>query len=85
MHAAPDDPQVEKVLFAIEKLTLLIEAIYQRLDAAEGMEFARLSNSLSQATTALFNGHRTLNDLTGGLSPMEEALKELKSLDFSED
>ena len=80
-----DDAQVRKATFAILHLERVIDAIQAKMKEADIDEFTRLANSLSLATTALFNGHRTLSFLTGGMTPMEEALKELKSLKFSED
>jgi hypothetical protein len=81
----PVDGQVRKATFAILHLEQAIEAIYKRMMKADRDEFTRLANTLSLATTALFNGHRTLSYLTGGMTPMEEALRELRALDFSED
>ena len=62
-----------------------MDEIFARLKQAEGEEFTRLANALSLAATSLFNGHRTVAYLTGGMSPVEEALKELEALDFEED
>lgn len=70
---------------AIQHLEDVIEAIAARLERAQGEEFTRLANSLSLATTALFNGHRTIAFLTGGVTPVEEAVKELEALRFDED
>ncbi len=78
-------PQVRKAAFAIRHLEQAIDEISARLMAADGADFACLANSLSHAVTALMNAHRALSDLTGGASPMEEALRELAALDFSED
>ena len=80
-----DDPHVRKATFAIQHLEQAIDEIYTRMMAAQGEQFARLANTLSLATTALFNGHRTIGYLTGGITPMEEALRELQALDFAED
>ena len=80
-----EDPQVRKATFAIRHLENAIDEIYARMMEARGDEFARLANALSVATTALFNGHRTIRYLAGGTTPMEQALRELKGLDFSED
>jgi len=80
-----EDPQVRKATFAIHYLENAIDEIYARMMQAKGLEFTRLANTLSLATTALFNGHRTLSYLTGGMTPMEEALRELRALDFKED
>ncbi len=80
-----DESQVRKATLAILHLEQVIDAIRARMLEAEGDEFVRLANSLSLAATALFNGHRTVRYLTGGRTPMEQALRELKGLDFSED
>lgn len=80
-----DAPQVRNAAFAILHLEQAIDELSARLMAAEGDDFPRLANSLSLAVTALMNAHRTISFLTGGASPMEEALRELASLDFSED
>ena len=80
-----DDPRVRKATLAVLRLEQAIEEIYARMMEAEGDEFARLANTLSLAATALFNGHRTISFLTGGMAPVEEALRELEALDFSED
>jgi hypothetical protein len=79
------DPQVRNAAFAILYLEQAIDEIHARLMQAEGDDFPRLANSLSLAVTALFNGHRAISFLTGGMSPMEDALNELKALNFSED
>ncbi len=81
----PRDLRIRKAAFAIRHLEQAIDEISARLVAADGADFARLANSLSHAVTALMNAHRALSDLTGGASPMEEALRELAALDFSED
>ena len=81
----PDEGQLRKVTFAIRHLENVIDAIYERMKEAGTEEFTRLANSMSLATTALFNGHRTISYLTGGQTPMEQALKELQGLKFSED
>ena len=69
----------------IRYLEEMIDEIFARVKRAEGEEFTRLANTLSLAATSLFNGHRTVAYLTGGMSPVEDALKELGVLDFSED
>ncbi len=79
------DPQTRKATFAVLYLEQAIDEIYARMMEAQGAEFCHLANTLSLATTALFNGHRTLSYLTGGMTPMEDALRELKALDFGED
>ncbi len=71
--------------FAIEYLEDAILAIGERMRHAKGEEFTRLANSLALAATALFNGHRTIAFLTGGVSPVEEAIRELEALSFEED
>ncbi len=78
-------PKVRNAAFAILYLEQAIDEIHARLMRADGDEFPRLANSLSLAVTALFNGHRTISFLTGGMTPMEDALNELKALNFSED
>ncbi len=80
-----EDPQVRKATFAVIYLEQAIDEIHARMMVARGDEFCRLANTLSLATTALFNGHRTLSYLTGGMTPMEDALRELRALDFHED
>ena len=42
-------------------------------------------NALSLATTALFNGHRTMAYLHGGISPIDDAVNELMGMEFGED
>ncbi len=71
--------------FAIPYLEQAIEAIGERLRVAQGEEFTRLANSLALATTALFNGHRTLAFLTGEVNQIDRAVKELETLEFDED
>ena len=83
--AETDEGQVRKATLAILHLEEVIDAIRARMMEAEGDDFVRLANSMSLAATALFNGHRTIRYLTGGMTPMELALRELKGLDFSED
>jgi hypothetical protein len=79
------DLHVRNATFAIMHLENAIDEIYARMMQADGDDFTRLANTLTHAITALFNGHRTLSYLTGGATPMDDALKELKSLDFAED
>ena len=83
--AETDEAQVRQATLAIFHLEEVIDAIRARMMEAEGDDFVRLANSMSLAATALFNGHRTIRYLTGGMTPMEQALRELKGLDFSED
>ena len=71
--------------FAIQYIEDAIEDIFARMKRAKGEEFTRLANSLSFAVTALMNGHRTIAFLTGGVSPVEDAIKELEALNFDED
>ncbi len=71
--------------FAIAYLESAIDRIWEKMKRARGEEFARLANALSFASTALFNGHRTIAFLRGGISPVEEAMRELESLRFEED
>ena len=71
--------------FAIRHLEDTIDEICRRMKEADGELFTRLANTLSLATTALFNGHRTMAYLNGGMSPIDDALKELMGLDFAED
>src|SRR5512135_3048653 len=80
-----EDPQLRKASFAIQYLENAIDQIYGRLMEAKGEEFTRLANALASATTALFNGHRTISYLTGGMTPLEDALRELRELNFGED
>ncbi len=81
-----EDRQLRKPTFAIQYLEDAIDLIHERMmDTLNVEEFTRLAGALSLATTALFNGHRTLAYLTGGMTPVEDALRELKVLDFSED
>ncbi len=70
---------------AVRYLEEAIDEIFARMKEAEGEEFARLANTLSFAATALFNGHRTIAFLTGGVAPVEDAIKELEALKFDED
>ncbi len=70
---------------AIRYLEDVMDQIYARMRGAEGEEFTRLANALSLAATSLFAGHRTVAFLTGGVTPVEEALRELEALDFEED
>jgi hypothetical protein len=77
--------QVRKPSFAITYLEDAIDEIHARMMEAEGEEFTRLANALSLATTSLFNGHRTMAYLMGGMAPVEDALRELRALDFGED
>jgi hypothetical protein len=76
---------VRDARFAVRYLEQAIDEIYVRMMAAEGDDFARLANALARLSAVLLNGHRIISILTGGLTPMDEALRELKSLDFSED
>ncbi len=84
-HDPQTDRALQKASFAIPYLEDAIDEIYARLLQARGAEFTRLANALSRAATALFHAHRTLSALTGGATPMEEALRELEALDFHED
>ena len=52
----------------IRYLEEVIDEIFARVKRAEGEEFTRLANALSLAATALFNGHRTVAFLTGGMT-----------------
>ncbi len=70
---------------AIRYLEDVMDQIYARMKGAKGEEFTRLANALSLAATSLFAGHRTVAFLTGGVTPVEEALRELEALDFEED
>jgi hypothetical protein len=69
----------------IRYLEYVMDEIYARLKRAQGEDFTRLANALSLAATALFNGHRTVAFLTGGISPVDDALRELEALGFDED
>ncbi len=71
--------------FAIQCLEETIDEIRARMKKASGDEFTKLANALSFAITALFNGHRTLAYLSGGMTPIEDAMRELLTLDFAED
>lgn len=71
--------------FAMRYLEEAMEEIFARMEKARGQNFVRLANALSMAATSLFSGHRTMAYLSGGISPIEDAMKELQSLDFSED
>ena len=70
---------------AMRYLQEAIDVIFARMKRAEGAEFTQLANALSLAATSLFNGHRTMAFLTGGMTPVEDALKELTALGFEED
>ena len=48
-----------------------MDEIHARMGDAQGEEFTRLGNALSLAATALFNGHRTVAFLTGGVTPVK--------------
>ena len=71
--------------FVIQRLETAIDEISERMKNASDDEFTRLANALSFAATALFNGHRTLTYLSGGMTPVEDAMRELLALDFAED
>lgn len=75
----------QSLLTAIRYLEDVIDVTYARLKRAEGEEFTRLANTLSLAASALFNGHRTVAYLMGGMNPVDDALKELAALGFAED
>lgn len=77
--------QLRKPEFAVRYLENTIDEIYTRMQSAQGERFTRLANALALATTALFNGHRTMAYLSGGMTPIEDALKEVLALDFKED
>ncbi len=86
--AEPDptpEPELRDPTFAIRHLEQLIDSLYARLQASDGDDFARLANCLARAVTALFQCHRILRYLSSGTTPMEEALRELSALEFSED
>jgi hypothetical protein len=86
MSARPTGSSHEGIATAIRYLEEVMDEIMRRMKEAEGSEeFTRLANALSLAATSLFNGHRTVAYLTGGASPVEEALRELQALDFNED
>jgi hypothetical protein len=85
MSARPTISSREGVMRAIFYLEAVMDEIFARLKRAEGEEFTRLANALSLAATSLFNGHRTVAFLTGGMTPVEDALRELEVLDFGED
>ncbi len=71
--------------FAILYLEHAIDMTYAQLKEAQGLDFVRLANSLSLLVAALYNGHRTLAYLRGGLTPVMDAIRELSVLDFSQD
>jgi hypothetical protein len=75
----------QSLLRAIRYLEDVMDVTYARLKRADGEEFTRLANTLSLAATSLFNGHRTVAYLMGGVTPVEDALKELAALGFAED
>jgi hypothetical protein len=83
--SAQGDGARESLLRAIRYLEQVMDELHSRMRRAKGDEYTRLSNSLALAATALFNGHRTVAYLLGGLNPVEDAIKELKALDFAED
>jgi hypothetical protein len=85
LRSAQGDTLLRGPSVAIQYLDEAIDEIFKRLMRARGEEFTRLANALSLATTALFNGHRTMAYLTGGMTPVEDAMKELEALDFGED
>jgi hypothetical protein len=70
---------------AIRYLEEVMDEIMRRMREATPEEFTRLANSLALATTALFNGHRTVAYLMGEMTPVEDALRELAALGFAED
>jgi hypothetical protein len=70
---------------AIRYLEEVMDEIVRRMREATDEEFTRLANALSLATTAVFNGHRTVAYLTGEMTPVEDALKVLGALGFEED
>src|SRR5512143_3591307 len=76
-----EDPQIRKATFAVTYLEDVIDRLYAQIMRAQGEELCRLANALCLATAALFNGHRTISYLTGGMTPMEDALRELRALD----
>jgi hypothetical protein len=78
-------PALRDVSFAILHLERVVDMIYARVLEAQGDEFTRLAGALARVTAVLLNGHRILSLLHSGAAPMEDALRELKSLDFSED
>ena len=84
-RAPLSEAQIRKATFAILHLEQVIDAIQERMKEADTDEFVRLANALSLASTALFNGHRTISYVSGLQTPMEEALKELKGLKLAED
>lgn len=83
--SATEDGARGSLLRAIRYLEHVMDELYRRMERAKGDEYTRLSNSLALAATALFNGHRTIAYLIGGLNPVEDAIKELEGLDFAED
>jgi hypothetical protein len=70
---------------AIKYLEGVMDEIVRRMAWARDDDFTRLANSLSLATTALLNAHRTVAYLTGEMTPVEDALRELEALGFDED
>jgi hypothetical protein len=84
--AIPGDGDVAAgPLKAIRYLEVVMDEIYARMKGADSEEFTRLANALSLAAAAFFNGHRTVAFLTGGMTPLEDAVRELKTLDYTED
>ena len=76
---------VRRLTFAIRYLENAIDKLHGRMMEAEGEELTRLGNTLSSATAALCNVHRTMAYLAGGMTPIDDALKELMDLKFTED
>jgi hypothetical protein len=77
----PRDPS-----YALILLEDAIDAIYKRFTKTRDDDtFARLANSLSLATSSLFSGHRTNAFISGKFTPVDEAIRELVTLDFDED
>jgi len=77
--------QVRDPRRAIKYLEGVMDEIMRRIVRARNDDFTRLSNSLSLATTALLNAHRTVAYLRGEATPIEDALRELEALAFEED
>ena len=72
-----------QIILALEDT---LDAIIERLKGADDDKaFAALANSMSMASTAIFTGHRTITFMSGKIVPVEQALDELKALDFDDD
>ena len=89
-EAGPESEPTRRKLMGIEMSVLRLEEtqemLIERIRATKiPATWMQLTFALVKNCNSIFNGYRTMAFLNGSLTPMDQALEELKTLDFNED